>query len=106
MKIQLKRSSVLENNAAKEPTAAQMEYGELAVNYNDGDPAVFLKDSTDTVIRIAGKGAKGLDGDFVNIDGDNMTGDLTLGTDKIVLDAGTGSATFADAVQANKKVVG
>ena len=32
---------------------------------------------------------------FVNVDGDNMTGDLTLGTDKITLDATVGSATFA-----------
>ena len=30
---------------------------------------------------------------YVNVDGDNMTGDLTLGTDKIVLDAGNGSIT-------------
>ena len=29
---------------------------------------------------------------FVNVDGDNMTGDLTLGTDKITLDATTGEA--------------
>ena len=32
---------------------------------------------------------------FVNVDGDNMTGDLTLGTDKITLDATAGSAEFA-----------
>ena len=98
MKIQLKRSNVIDGGKAKEPTAAQMEYGELAVNYNDGDPAVFLKDSTDTVIRIAGKGATGLDGDYVNITGDNMTGNLTLGTDKVVLDATNGSATFAGGI--------
>ena len=44
MKIQLKRSNVLESGAAKEPTTAQMEYGELAVNYNSSDPAIFIKD--------------------------------------------------------------
>ena len=54
MKIQLKRSNVLEGGSAKEPTAQQMEYGELAVNYNNGDPAIFIKDSTDAIIRIAG----------------------------------------------------
>ena len=99
MKIQLKRSNVLSGDAAKEPTATQMEYGELAVNYSNGDPAIFLKDSTNKVIRIAGKGATGLDGDYVNITGDNMTGDLTLGTDKITLDANDGSATFAGQVR-------
>tara|TARA_R100000951_G_scaffold105696_1_gene99661 strand:- start:102 stop:1673 length:1572 start_codon:yes stop_codon:yes gene_type:complete len=67
MKLQLKRSNVLELGAAKEPTAIQMEYGELAVNYNNGDPAIFLKDSNDNIIRIAGTG---------NINsGDNPSGD-------------------------------
>ena len=67
MKLQLKRSNVLELGAAKEPTASQMEYGELAVNYNNGDPAIFIKDSNDNIIRIAGTG---------NINsGDNPSGD-------------------------------
>jgi len=55
MKIQLKRSNVLENGVAKEPTSGQMEYGELAVNYNSTDPAVFLKNSDNTIIRVDGK---------------------------------------------------
>ena len=59
MKIQLKRSNVLDGGLAKEPTAAQMEYGELAVNYSDTDPVLFLKDSSDNIIRIAGAGAPG-----------------------------------------------
>ena len=33
---------------------------------------------------------------YVEIAGDNMTGDLTLGTDKITLDATDGSAEFAE----------
>lgn len=57
MKIQLKRSNVLEGDTAKEPTAAQIEYGELAVNYNNSDSAIFIKDSADNIIRIAGKGS-------------------------------------------------
>lgn len=52
MKIQLKRSNVLESGKAKEPTAAQMEYGELAVNYNATDPVIFIKDSTNQIIRL------------------------------------------------------
>ena len=54
MKLQLKRSNVLESGAAKEPTASQLEYGELAINYNTTDPAIFLKDSNNNVIRISG----------------------------------------------------
>ena len=56
MKLQLKRSNVIESGAAKEPTASQLEYGELAINYNTTDPAIFLKDSNNNVIRISGVG--------------------------------------------------
>ena len=34
------------------------------------------------------------DDKYVNVDGDNMTGNLTLGTDKITLNASDGSASF------------
>nr|BAR24679.1 putative endosialidase [uncultured Mediterranean phage uvMED] len=34
-------------------------------------------------------------GTFVNVSGDNMTGNLTLGTDKVILNATSGSASFA-----------
>ena len=56
MKLQLKRSNVIASGAAKIPTAAQLEYGELAINYNQQDPAIFLKDSNNNVIRIGGIG--------------------------------------------------
>jgi len=52
VKIQLKRSNVLVTGVAKEPNAEQMEYGELAVNYNSTDPVIFIKDSSDNVIRL------------------------------------------------------
>ena len=133
MKIQLKRSNVLEAGTAKEPTSAQMEYGELAVNYNGNDPALFIKDSNDNIIRIAGVGAVGSEvpsggsgqrpidpsigdlyfdtdldlilyydggnwvpvgeGAYVKVAGDNMTGNLTLGTNKITLNATSGSSS-------------
>lgn len=90
MKIQLKRSNQLEFNKAKQPTSDQMEYGELAVNYNTDDPAIFIKDSSDGIIRIAGVGATGQpdwndgDGDtydsrYVKVVGDTMTGNLGIG---------------------------
>lgn len=59
MKLQLKRSNVVLDGLAKEPTDAQLDYGELAVNYNNGDPVIFMKDSSNAVIRIAGAGAPG-----------------------------------------------
>lgn len=74
MKIQLKRSNVLEAGAAKKPTAGQMEYGELAVNYNTSDTAIFLKDSADQIVRVGGFKA----GDNINIDGDgNISADAS-----------------------------
>ena len=97
MKIQLKRSNVLESGNAKVPTSAQLDYGELAVNYNANDPTLFLKDSDDNVIKFGGTSA--YDDRYVRIVGDNMTGNLTLGpagatNPNITLDA-SGGATFA-----------
>ena len=42
-----------------------------------------------------------LDDRFVNVSGDNMTGDLTLGTDKIKLNA-DGSSTFVGIINNNR----
>ena len=52
MKIQLKRSNQLDGGEAKKPSADQMEYGELAVNYNANDPVIFLKDSNNQIVSI------------------------------------------------------
>ena len=59
MRIQLKRSNVLDGGVAKAPTPEQTEYGELCINFSDQDPALFLKDSANNVVRIAGAGAPG-----------------------------------------------
>ena len=82
MKIQLKRSNVLDGGQAKEPTASQMEYGELAVNYSETDPVLFLKDAGDNIIRIAGAGAPGGGGGagdgLVQIDNGDNTFNLAV----------------------------
>ena len=73
MRIQLKRSStLLADGSAKPPSSAQMEYGELAVNFNNDDPAIFLKDTDNNIVRISGSGSLG------------------QGTAEITLDAGPG----------------
>ena len=60
MRIQLKRSStLLEDGSAKPPSSTQMEYGELAVNFNSADPAIFFKDTDSTIVRIGGAGSIG-----------------------------------------------
>ncbi len=49
MKLVIKNSAVLENGAAKPVTVAQMEFGEIALNYNTVDPTIFFKDSTNVI---------------------------------------------------------
>ncbi len=117
MKIQLKRSNVLEGGAAKTPTAGQMEYGELAVNYNSNDPVLFLKNSDDIIIRLTNNEQKTIelinslvkDGE-INIDagnglaatGDNATANQELDTTRtlaVLADDGYGLAATATGIR-------
>jgi hypothetical protein len=59
MKIQLKNSNVLDGGSAKEPTAANMLDGELAINFNSNDPSIFIKDSAGSIVRLAGSPGAG-----------------------------------------------
>ncbi len=52
MRVQLKRSKMLSNGKALEPNAENMEQGELALNYNSKDPALFIKQSDNSVVRV------------------------------------------------------
>jgi len=76
MKIQLKRSNVLEGGSAKEPTPEQMEYGELAVNYNENDPSLFIKDSGNNIVKISDTQYTANDG--VLLTATNFTADDTV----------------------------
>jgi len=53
MKIQLKRSNVLDGGKAKEPTSANMKDGELAINYNSIDPSFFIKDTNGDIRKLS-----------------------------------------------------
>ena len=91
MKLQLKRSNVLEGGFAKQPTTAQMEFGELAVNYNADDSCIFIKNSANQIIRISNAGipipgddtpqSGTLDDRYVMLAGSTMTGFLILHAD-------------------------
>ena len=77
MKIQLKRSNQLEAGSAKEPSIAQMEYGELAVNYNTADPSLFIKDSADQIVKLKiAEGAQVLISDTIPSTTENEPGTL------------------------------
>lgn len=91
MKIQLKRSNIVQGGFAKVPTVEQMDYGELAVNYSAEDPSIFIKNQNNQIIKFAVSTIPNLedsadqpgtlDDRYVNISGDTMTGDLTLAGD-------------------------
>ena len=94
MKLQLKRSNVLVDGKAKEPSVANMEYGEIAINYNASDPVLFMRTSEDEIIRITAIGLPDienpaqqpgtLDDRYINRSGDTMVGFLTLNADPTV----------------------
>ena len=106
MKIQLKRSNVLDGGYAKVPSGPQMEYGELAVNYNDTDPCVFIKDSANNVIRLTSKGTPTpgdpspqpgtLDDRYVMKTGSTMSGALILHTSNPSADLESASKGYVD----------
>jgi len=52
MKLTIKNSAVLQGGSAKAVTVEQMEFGELALNYNASDPTVFFKDSTNAIRKL------------------------------------------------------
>ena len=58
---------------------------------SDDDVTVTTKDYVDTALSTLGEG-------FVEVAGDNMTGNLTLGTGKITLDATDGTADFTGTI--------
>ena len=86
--IKIKRSAV----PGKVPATTDLQLGELGMNTNDGKLYMKKDDGSESVVELSSGGGSGT---FVEVGGDNMTGDLTLGTDKIVLDAGDGSAEFS-----------
>jgi len=88
VKIQLKRSNVLDGGRAKAPTSAQMEYGEVAVNYNSVDPVLFIKDSANGIIRITDSANDGQInvnvGDGLTASGPNATANQEADTTRVL----------------------
>lgn len=102
MKIQLKRSNVLDNGEAKAPSAGQMEYGELAVNYNSTDPAVFIKNSDDSIVRVTGSTYWDADGENLyptTSNGDVLIGGTLPSSPAITLE-NSGDGTFTGSITA------
>ena len=78
MKIQLKRSNTLVDSKAKAPTSEQMDFGELAVNYSDEDPSIFLKKTGGDIVKIGGSNSVGNDLQAVTDAGNTTTNGATF----------------------------
>jgi len=50
--ISHKKSSVIENGLPKLPTAAQLELGELAINFADGYETLSIKNSNNEIVTF------------------------------------------------------
>ena len=72
-KIQLKRSSVLLSGAARVPAANQLDFGEVALNYNSADPQLFFKNSSGSVVSFFEP--------YAPLTGATFTGDCVFNTD-------------------------
>ena len=100
--IRIKHSSV----QGKAPLSSDLNAGELALNTNENSPAAYLKDSAGNVVKLAGAGS--VTGDEAvkknEAASQNMTGALTLGTDKITLNA-DGSSVFLDKMKVSERVL-
>ena len=88
MKIQLKHSDVLNNGAAVSPAANQMEFGEVALNYNVNDIKLWTKASDNSIVSIVptiGNGQINFNaGDGLTSSGNNATANQTGDTTKVL----------------------
>lgn len=47
-----KRSNAIVDDAPKSPTSDQLQYGEIAVNYSEGNETIFLKNDNNEVVGL------------------------------------------------------
>ena len=55
-RIKIKNSNALDNGAPKAPQVGDLDYGELALNYNEQGPTLFIKDRADNIVALADAG--------------------------------------------------
>lgn len=87
--INIERTT-LQVNEPKAPQSTAIEYGEIAVNYGDGNEALFIRNSSDEIIQlnsiknirydgsIDSSLNQYLDERYVNRSGDTIYGDITI----------------------------
>ncbi len=74
-----KRSNVVTDGVVKLPTADQIEYGEIAINYAKDNECLSLKNSNNEIVTFSTDAQlKNELGNYVAKSGDTMTGSLTV----------------------------
>ena len=97
-KIIHKHSSVITDGKAKLPTASQLEYGELAINYADGVETISMKNSANEIVEI--KTTNYLE--KIIIDNELVTAAALTNLDERIEEV---DSTFSDAIsKTNEKV--
>ena len=103
LEIVNKRSSALNSK----PTAAQLEDGEIGINYNADSLALYVKDTNGDIRKIAGEGSVGQYWDLTGntLSPDSNTYGLDIGAGNIVLNV-NGTAAFSGKVTSAATVAG
>jgi hypothetical protein len=103
LNIKNKRSAALNS----QPTAAQLEDGEIGINYNADSLAIYVKDSSGSIRQIAGSGGEGMFWDLsgTTLSPDSNTYGLDIGNGDIQLNP-DGSAAYAGKVTSAETVAG
>ena len=86
------------------PLPTDLELQELAVNYNAGDPALYLKDSAGAIRRVGGKASTSAAGAVQLTNALNSTSELTAPTAKALKDVNDDLQDFKDALTYTRRL--
>lgn len=86
------------------PLPTDLELQELAVNYNAGDPALYLKDSAGAIRRVGGKASTSAAGAVQLTNALNSTSELVAPTAKALKDVNDDLQDFKNALTYTKRL--
>ena len=85
--------------AGNQPLASDLGPAELAVNYNAGDPALYLKDSAGAIRRVGGKASTSAAGAVQLTNALDSTSELIAPTAKALAEVNSKHEAFKDALR-------
>ena len=93
-KVLHKRSAV----SGRVPTASDIDYGEIAINYFDGDEQIFIRNNNQSPTLVNFRTDEQNHKNFVDASGDTMTGVLNISSGGLNV---TGKTVIEDLVVNN-----